>query len=61
MYTKIIIEDAERTIEAHRWLAKNKPSGRWSFDSYNVMSDDPKYIFSFENDFDATFFALKWR
>jgi hypothetical protein len=49
-----------KTIEASDWLKNNLKMSKWGFDTEDVMSDRPKYIFSFKDPVDASLFALRW-
>lgn len=52
------------SIEVFDWISENV-NHCWSFDAFKEDTDarfaDTKYVFYFENVYDAGYFALRWR
>lgn len=57
----ITIEGPEQAIKAGTWAEKNLKS-EWTLDyDLLVLSNRPSYKFTFSNNEDAAWFALKWQ
>ena len=59
MDTEIVLEQSDYILDAFEW-ATEQIKGQWYFDTKNILSDSPQYVFTFENSVEATYFALKW-
>jgi len=55
--SQITLTDPTRATEAAGWLQYNRIE--WNLD-VKPFGSIPRYIFSFNNQIDAAFFALKW-
>ena len=57
--TTITVEGADRAIDAGEWLNKQKINFEIELASWTAIP--PRYHFTFIDNKDATYFALRWR